>query len=109
MPSAGAAAYLDEKNLPKWDLTYWMLPENTQIRKNQTLALPCGEESLRSFAKNPGIKWNDTSAKGGTVVCKKGKAVYTPKSGFKGTDTLKYTLTNEYGKSVQKSLKVSVE
>ena len=109
MPSAGAAAYLDEKNLPKWDLTYWMLPENTQIQKNQSLTLPCGEDSLRSFAKNPGIKWNDTSAKGGTVVCKKGKAVYTPKPGFKGTDTLKYTLTNEYGKSVQKSLKVSVK
>lgn len=109
IPSAGATEYLDNLKLPRWDLTYWLQPGVTTTKPGVPLAIPCGKETLLSYAGKSRIKWSPTTASGGTVVSKGGKAVYTPAPGFKGTDVLKYQLSNEYGKTSRKVLKITVK
>ncbi len=108
-PSSGAAAYLDAKKLPKWDLSYWLLPEVTSTKPGVSLSIPCGKNTLLSFARSAAIKWMPKTAMGGTVEMKGETAVYTPAPGFKGKDTLKYQLSNEYGKMPRREIEISVK
>ncbi len=108
-PSAGAAKHLDALALPKWDLSYLAQPETTTTKSGTALSIPCGNTELLSFAKGSEIKWKSTTAQGGKVKCKGGKATYTPAAGFTGVDTLTYQITNECGQCAVKTLKITVE
>ena len=108
-PSAGAAAYLDKLNLPKWDITYLVQPESLSTLKNVPMTIPCGPDKLLSFAKKSTIKWHPVTENGGRVTMQgKGQAVYKPLDGFTGTDVLRYQVSNEYG-SVEKEMRITVE
>ncbi len=109
-PSCGTNLYLDSLKLPKWDMTYWVQPKETGTGKNMSLTIPCGKDTLLSFAKESRILWLSTTAKGGKVEYRsKGEAVYTPAPGFSGEDTLTYELYNEYGITVKKTLTIKVD
>ncbi len=109
-PSMGAAKYLNALRLPKWDLTYYVQPEVLCTPKNASLSLPVSAGRLLSFAKRSQIQWVPTSAKGGKVAMMgKGDAVYTPPTNFTGTDVVSYVLSNQYGKTVEKQLQITVE
>ncbi len=109
-PSGGTVVYMDSLKLPKWDMTYWVQPKETITEKNIPLTIPCSSADLLSFAKESGIRWHPISAEGGKVVYRdKGEAVYTPAPGFSGVDTLTYELSNEYGMTVKKTLKITVK
>ena len=109
-PSGGTVMYLNSLNLPKWDMTYLAEPKVTVAEKNTTLTIPCGAPELLSFAKDSRIHWVKQTAEGGTVVYhEKGEAFYTPAPGFSGVDTLTYELSNEYGVTVKKTLKITVK
>ena len=109
-PSSGTNVYLDSLKLPKWDMTYWVQPEQTTTDKDTPLILPCGNAELLSFAKGSRIQWAPASAHGGKVQYQdKGEATYTPAPGFSGVDTLTYELANEYGVTVKKSINITVK
>lgn len=109
-PSSGTNVYLDSLNLPKWDMTYWVQPEQTTTEKNTPLTIPCSNTELLSFAKGSRIHWHPGTAHGGKVLYRdKGEALYTPAPGFSGVDTLTYELGNEYGTTVRKSLHITVK
>lgn len=109
-PSSGTNVYLNSLKLPKWDMTYWVQPEQTTTDKNSALTLPCGNAELLSFAKGSRIQWHPVSAHGGKVQYRgKGEAIYTPAPGFSGVDTLTYELANEYGVTVKKSINITVK
>ena len=109
-PSGGTVVYMDSLKLPKWDMTYWVQPKETVTEKNTPITIPCSSADLLSFAKESGIRWHPVSAEGGKVVYRdKGEAVYTPAPGFSGVDTLTYELSNEYGMTVKKTLKITVK
>lgn len=109
-PSDGAAKHLDNLKLPKWDLTYLALPEIRQTAKNTPMYIACGKKDLLSFAKKSSISWKSTTAKGGKVKRQRnGTAVFIPADNFTGVDTLSYRLSNEYGRTVEKQLKITVE
>ena len=109
-PSSGTNVYLDSLKLPKWDMTYWVQPQQTTTEKNTPLTLPCGNAELLSFAKGSRIHWIPESAQGGKVLyLAKGEVIYTPAPGFSGVDTLTYELSNEYGLTVKKSINITVK
>jgi hypothetical protein len=109
-PSSGTNVYLNSLKLPKWDMTYWVQPEQTTTDKNTALTLPCGNAELLSFAKGSRIQWHPVSAHGGKVQYRgEGEAIYTPAPGFSGVDTLTYELANEYGVTVKKSINITVK
>lgn len=109
-PSAGAARYLDNLKLRKWDLSYLVRPDVLQTKAGEPLIIPSGQGQLLSFASGSRIKWKPTSARGGTVSHQRnGNAVYSPKPGFSGVDTLVYVLSNQYGVTVEKKLEVKVD
>ncbi|MEE1265803.1 MAG: Ig-like domain-containing protein, partial [Akkermansia sp.] len=109
-PSSGTVVYMDSLNLPKWDMTYWVQPKETSTPKNTPLAIPCSKAELLSFAKESRILWRPATAQGGKVEYRdKGEAVYTPAPGFSGVDTLTYELSNEYGTTAKKTLRIKVD
>ncbi len=109
-PSAGASKYLAQLRLPKWDLTYYARPEVTRTPKNAALMLPGSPKHLLSFAEKSQIQWAAASAKGGKIArLGKDNVVYTPPANFIGTDVISYTLSNQYGKTVEKKLEITVE
>lgn len=109
-PSEGAASHLDGLKLPKWDLSYLVQPEQTTTGRNEPLAIPCGKAQILSFARRSRIKWNPTTAQGGTVTLRKpGEAVYTPAPDFTGEDIISYHLSNHQGKGVEKKLRITVK
>lgn len=109
-PSEGAAKYIANLGLKKWDLTYLVQPEEKKTKKNVSLTIPCAPEKLLSFAKGSKVEWEPSSAKGGRVTINTyGNAVYSPKPGFAGKDIITYTLSNEYGNVVTKKMEIAVE
>ena len=108
--SEGAAAYLNNKKLPKWDLTYLAQPKELRTAKNTPFSIACGSAELLSFAEKSRIEWVPSTQMGGNVSMQdNGHAIYTPKPGFSGVDVLKYTLYNHYGQSAVKEMHITVE
>lgn len=107
LPSEGAAAYLDNLALAKWDATHLPPPAVATTGKNESLTIPQPEKTVLSMAGAVTLKWLKPE-KGEIKVTDTGDAVYTPEKDYTGAVKLPYTVTTPVGASPVKYLTITV-
>lgn len=109
LPSDGAAKYLDQLNLTKWDLSYMPVPEDLAAKAGEKLSLTELQNGAKSMAGPVKVEWNEKTEHGKVVVNSQGNAVYVADKGYSGTDKIGYSLVNSVSKSPVKYVTVKVK
>lgn len=106
-PTEAVANYINGRNWPEWDLAFC-----PKFSISTPVGGPVDLPSPKSYAKTLGgelkLKWSGQPKHGSFTEGAAGRFIYRPQPGFAGTETIPYTLLNEYNNAATGKLEIAV-